>query len=173
MSSQSNLLQELESAKSLHTVIRTQLLAADHDLDEQALRDTLEGATNLHEILSEVVRSALDDAALAEGLSTRLRDMKARQERLEERARRKREVALKAMSDFSILKLIAPEFTASIRLGAPTLEVVAEDIIPPAYWKPQPPKLDKQGLLAALKAGTAIDGVSIAPPQPQLSVRTK
>ena len=51
--------------------------------------------------------------------------------------------------------------------------MVAEDKIPAAYWKPQPPKLDRQGLLAALKAGTAIEGAALAPPHLQLSVRTK
>ena len=65
------------------------------------------------------------------------------------------------------------DFTASLRQGAPALEVVAEDKIPAAYWKPQPPKLDRQGLLAALKAGTAIEGAALAPPHLQLSVRTK
>ena len=57
--------------------------------------------------------------------------------------------------------------------GRRPLEVVAEDKIPAAYWKPQPPKLDRQGLLAALKAGTAIEGAALAPPHLQLSVRTK
>ena len=54
-----------------------------------------------------------------------------------------------------------------------TLEVIEESKIPGAYWKPQPPKLDRQGVLAALKGGTAIDGVALAPPQLQLSVRTR
>ena len=44
---------------------------------------------------------------------------------------------------------------------------------PAAYWKPQPSKLDKQGLIAALKAGVAIEGAGLGQPQLQLSVRTK
>ncbi len=51
--------------------------------------------------------------------------------------------------------------------------MLAEDQIPAAYWKPQPSKLDKQGLLAALKSGTVIEGAALAAPQLQLSVRTK
>ena len=58
-------------------------------------------------------------------------------------------------------------------MDAPTLEVVEESKIPAAYWKPQPPKLDRQGLLTALKAGTAIEGAVLEPPRLQLSVRTK
>ena len=77
------------------------------------------------------------------------------------------------MAEAEIPKLAEADFTASLRQGAPALEVTAEDRIPAAYWKPQPPKLDKQGLLVALKNGTAIDGAAIIPPKMQLSVRTK
>ena len=99
--------------------------------------------------------------------------MKARLERFETCAGRKRELALKAMREAEITKLLEPDFTASLRHGAPTLEVVEENNIPAAYWKPQPPKLDRQGLLTALKGGTAIEGATLAPSQFQLSVRTK
>jgi hypothetical protein len=158
---------------SHHRALRDQLLRQFPDLDDETLRDTLDGLTSLREILAEVIRSALDDEALAAGLSTRVSDMRARVERFETRAKRKRQLALHAMADAEIQKLIQPDFTASLRQGAPTLEVLAEDEIPAVYWKPQAPKLDKQGLLAALKAGTAIDGVALAPPQVQLAVRTK
>ena len=86
--------------------------------------------------------------------------MKARLERFETRARRKRQLALRAMSEADIPKLTEADFTASLKQGAPTLEVVDEAKVPAAYWKPQPSKLDRQGLLAALKAGVAIEGVA-------------
>ena len=56
-------------------------------------------------MLAEVIRSALEDEALASGLSTRLNDMKARLKRLETRAGRKRQLALRAMSEAEIQKL--------------------------------------------------------------------
>ena len=114
-------------------------------------------------MLAELIRSALEDEALASGLSTRLNDMKARLERLETRAGRKRQLALRVMGEADIQKLMQPDFTASLKQGAPTLDVVDEAKVPAAYWKPQPSKLDRQGLLSALKAGVAIDGVAIAP----------
>jgi hypothetical protein len=156
-----------------HRYLRQRLLAEIPDLDEDPLADTLEGLTNLPEILAELIRSALADETLAAGLATRLADMKARGERFEARARRKRQLALHAMAEADMQRLMQPDFTASLRQGAPVLEVLAEDQIPAVYWKPQAPKLDRQGLLAALKAGAAIDGAALAPPQVQLSVRTK
>ena len=154
-------------------LIRERLLSQVPDIDRETLADTLEGITDLREMLAEVIRSALDDEALATGLSTRLSAMKARIERFEASAKRKRELALKAMDEAEIPKLLVADFTASLRHGAPTVEVLEETKIPAVYWKPQLPKLDRQGLLAALKAGTVIDGAVLEQPRLQLSVRTK
>jgi hypothetical protein len=153
--------------------LRQQLLQELPDLDEETLSDTLEGITDLREMLAEIVRSALDDEAMVEGLSTRLADMKARIERLESRAKRKRQVILRAMTEADISKLHAADFTASLKQAAPSLHVTSEDKIPAAYWKPQPSKLDRQGLLSALKSGATVEGAALAPLQVQLSVRTK
>jgi hypothetical protein len=158
---------------SRHKIFRQRLFAETPDLDAETLADTLDGITDLREMLAELIRSALEDEALAAGLSTRLNDMKARLERLETRAGRKRQLALRVMGEADIQKLTESDFTASLKQGAPTLEVIDDAKVPAAYWKPQPSKLDRQGLLAALKSGVAIEGVAIAPVQTQLSVRTR
>ena len=110
---------------------------------------------------------------MAAGISLRLADLKARLERFEARAKRKRQLALQAMAEADMPKLVEPDFSASLKLGAPSVEIQAEDKIPAAYWKPQPPKLDKLGILAALKTGTEIDGAVLVAPKQQLTVRTK
>ena len=156
-----------------HVVLKERLIAEFPLIDEETLADTLEGLTELNEVLSAIIRSALEDEALAGGLSTLMADLKHRLHRLEERAQRKRQLALQAMDEASLQKLVAPDFTASLKRGAATLAVVSEHDIPAAYWKPQPPKLDRLGLLAALKAGASIDGASLSPPQLQLTVRIK
>ena len=155
------------------TALRARLLAEIPDLDAQTLADTLEGQSDLREMLAEIVRSALEDETLVAALATRLADMQARRERLAARAARKRQLALRAMCEGEIAKLEQPDFTAALRQTAPALAVMAEDKIPAAYWKPQPFKLDRQGLLLALKAGTAVEGAMLAPPHQLLSVRTK
>ena len=156
-----------------HNFLRARLLSEIPDLDEETLSDTLEGITDLRELLAEVLRTALYDEALADALSSRISDMRTRLERIETRAKRKRQIVLGAMTDASVPKLLVADFTASLRLGAPALEVSDEAKIPAAYWRPQPPKLDRQGLIVALKSGTPVDGALLAPPQPQLSVRVK
>lgn len=128
----------------LNQLLREQLLVEVPGMDHETLADTLEGISDLREMLAEIIRSALDDEALAAGFSTRLSDMKARIERFETSAKRKRELALRAMDEAEISKLLVADFTASLRHAAPTVEVIDEAKIPAAYWKPQPPRLDRQ-----------------------------
>ena len=143
------------------------------DDDEETLADTLEGITNLHEMLSAIIRSALMDESLQEGLRSRLEEMKQRLARFEERGTKKRQVALEVMTEIGLKKLEQPDFTASTRSGSPSLVVVAEEIIPEAFWVPQPAKLDRQSLLAELRRGRDIPGAQLGNPKPTLAVRTK
>jgi hypothetical protein len=156
-----------------HQLLKQQILTAYPGLDDETLADTLEGITNLHEMIAAVIRSALVDEALQMGLRTRLEEMRQRLARLEERGAKKRHLALEAMCEAGLKKLEEPDFTASARAGIPPLVIVAEPEIPEQYWVPQPPKLDRQALLADLKRGAIIQGAQLGNPKPCLAVRTK
>ena len=156
-----------------YQLLKERLLADYPNLDDDTIFDTLEGITDLHEMIAAVIRSALVDEALHAGLRLRIDDMKERLSRLDLRASKKRELALHAMSEVGLSKLEQPDFTASTRAGSPALLVTSEQIIPPRYWQPQPPKLDRQGVLAELKRGAPIPGAELSNPKPILTVRTK
>lgn len=156
-----------------HVHLRSQILNNVPSIDDDTLRDTLEGITSLPEMVAEVVRCALVDEAMAAGLRDRLGEMKARLERLEHRARSKRSIASEVMVEADIKKLVEPDFTASLRPLQPGLVVVAEDEIPSTYWKPQPDKLDRQAVLSVLKSGEAVPGAALSNPRTTLSVRSK
>ena len=153
--------------------LKSRLHAHFPALDDETLADTLEGITDLHEMIAAVIRSALVDEALHLGLRSRVDDMRERLSRLELRASKKRELALEAMTEAGLSKLEQPDFTASARAGSPALVVMAEDRIPEAYWLPQPPKLDRQAILGELKRGADIAGAQMSNSKPVLSVRTK
>jgi Siphovirus Gp157 len=152
----------LKIEASKYQTLRERLLADWPTLEDDCLLDTLEGITDLHEMIAAVIRSALVDEALQAGLRTRLEEMRQRLARLEERGAKKRQLALDAMCEVGLKKLEQPDFTASARAGLPHLLIVADDVIPEPYWVPQPPKLDRQSLLADLKRGDVIPALSWA-----------
>ena len=164
---------QLRGEVHTYRVAQDRLLSAWPDLDHDTLRDTLDGITDLHEMIAAVIRSALVDEALLVGLRSRLDDMKERLSRLELRCEKKRQLALDAMSEVGLSKLEQPDFTASVRAGSPALVVVSEGEIPKAYWVPRPPKLNRQALLADMKRGDEVPGVQLGNPKPILTVRTK
>jgi hypothetical protein len=77
------------------------------------------------------------------------------------------------MADAEIKKLVEPDFTVSVRALRPPLVVVDEDQVPEAFWKPQTPKLDRQGLAAVLSAGQEVPGAVLGNAAMTISVRTK
>ena len=169
MISQNSLI--LEQSKYLK--FKAELFERFPDLDDDTLLDTLEGITNLPEIIGEVVRSALIDEHLLEGLKLRLGEMKERMGRLQERARKKRALALEVMTEADLPKLTEPDFTVSLRKSPPSLILLNEMDVPEDYWVPQPAKLDKTALLQALKADKEIPGVQLSNGQPTIAVRSK
>ncbi len=156
-----------------YSSMKERLVASFPEADDDTVRDTLEGITDLHEMIAELVRSALVDQAMGEGLKARIADMKERQGRLQERVDKKKLLALEAMNEADIRKLTEPDFTASLRKGQPSLQIVSEAEIPEDFWSPQPLRLDRTALTVALKQGAAVPGAILAPPEFGLTVRTK
>ncbi len=163
----------LPSSAIHHKAIRERLAAEDPTLDEQTLTDTVEGLTDLHEILQTVIRAALADEAIASGLKGRIAEMEDRLGRLQDRASKRRNIAKQVMTELEIKKLEAADFTASLRPGFPSLVVINENEIPSIYWEPRDPKLDRATLVTDLKQGNAVAGATLSNPEPVLSVRTR
>jgi len=153
--------------------LRERLQADFPETDEDTLRDTLEGLSTLPEALAAVVRSYLDDITVTAALGVRISDMQERLDRIERRAEKKRDLVLSVMERADIRKLTEPDFTASLRAVPPSVLIVDEHEIPRDYWKPQPPRLDRQALGAALKSGATVPGAVLGNSQSTLAVRTK
>ena len=163
----------LKFAAVTYRVIRDRIRAEDPQIDEQTLADTVEGLTDLHEILTAIIRAAITDESLANGLKGRIADMQGRLGRLEDRASKRRQIAKDVMMELDLKKLTAPDFTASIRPGTPALMVIDEAAVPSIYWEPREPRLNRQELATDLKQGAEIAGVALSNPEPVLNVRTK
>jgi hypothetical protein len=159
---------EVRRCNALYEALRAEYT----DIDEQTAADTIEGLTNLHEMLTAIVRAALDDAARVEAIKARIKDMQTRLNRFEARAARLRQMVRDAMADAHINKLMVPDFTASLRPGQPHVVVTDESIIPKIFFE-QIERLKKRELGEAMKDGAEVTGAALSNPEMVLSVRTK
>jgi hypothetical protein len=164
---------QLAFAAINYRTVRERIRTQDPQIEEQTLADTVEGLTDLHEIVAAILRSALADEALSAALRCRIADMQGRLDRLQDRASKRRQIAKDVMVDLGLKTLTAPDFTASVREGLPALVVINEDDVPSIYWQPGEPRLKRQALASDLKQGAEVPGASLSNPEPVLSVRVR
>ena len=151
-----------DAAKEIEAVrVLREQISALAERDEDFVRDTLEGETDLDGLVRQLVASIGEDEAHAAGLKGYRKDFADRQERIEGRAEAKRTLLVSALGIAGRPSVETDIGTVSLRPVAPkVIEIEAADI-PAEFWKPQPPKLDSRALLAALKEAAA-DGRSIS-----------
>jgi hypothetical protein len=163
----------VQSEVSQYLILADQLKALYQDIDDETLHDTLEGISNLPELIQGLIRSSLEDEALIGALKQRVEDMQARLSRLKDRFERKRELASSAMTNAEILKMQTADFTLSLRQGPARLDVLDQEKVPAEYLVPQPPRLDRAGLIGALKRGDVIPGTVLMEGQMHVAVRVR
>jgi Siphovirus Gp157 len=158
---------------SQYEYLRAQVQRDFPDVDEETLNDTLAGMTDLPEMIAAVLRSALEDLALAKGLRGRVVEMQERLARLEDGAHKKRQLIISVMERAELRKLIEPDFTVTLRRTPPALHVVHEEDIPADFWRPQPPKLDRQAVTTALRGGLLVAGAMLDNGGTTIAIRTR
>ena len=162
----------LDNEANLAERIKAELLGEDPDLDERTLLDTLEGCTNIMEMLGAAVRTAVYYGHVIEMQKRRKAELELRQERTEMEMYRLRDKVRDIMLRTGIKQLREPDFTVSLRATPPKVIVTDEAQIPTDYWELRP-HLNKQFLLDKLKAGAQIDGAVLSNAGMSLNVRTK
>jgi hypothetical protein len=99
--------------------------------------------------------------------------MQDRLSRIGKRAEKKREIVTSVMEQAELKKLAEADFTVSLRASSAPLVVTEEGDVPEPFWKPQAPKLDRLGLIAALKTGAQVPGAVLGNPRMAIAIRTK
>jgi hypothetical protein len=91
----------LTQQASHYRLLAQKLKAEFADLDDDTLKDTLEGLSNLPEMLEEVIRSSLEDEAFVLALKIRIDLLTVRLNRFKDRYDRKRKQVSLAMGEAS------------------------------------------------------------------------
>lgn len=132
------------------------------DIDEQTLKDTLEGLEGeLTVKATNVAMLALNLATFAENIEDAAKRMKDRAARVKRRSDQVQSYLKTMMDAAQITKIEAPEFTLSIKKNPHSLMIAPGVTIPDEFMvKPEapPPHPDNAALKTALKAGRVIDG---------------
>jgi len=126
--------------------------------DETLIADTIEGETSLFELIAKVDAAELDDQAAVIGLDAMIDKLDARKRRIKAAIETKRTLIANALSVVGKKSHKTALGSISISKSAPIAIVTDESQIPARFWTPQPPKLDKAALNAAVKAGEDIPG---------------
>lgn len=130
--------------------------------DPQELLTMIEGIKE--EINKKVVRTGLVIKQLnadAEMLNNEIKRLQERKKSVERGVDDLKAMLFDVMQKHDMNKVKDPLATVWIQNNPPSVNVLNEEVIPSAYWIPQPDKLDKSGISKRLKEGEVIEGVEL------------
>lgn len=150
------------------------LLEAYPELAEDgiALADTLEGLSDLKDVVSRFIRDAREDEARAKALSGIIEEMAERKRRLNDRAAKREAIAMSLMLSVELTRVEQPDFTASVGWSRRPVVVTDEATLPDAFVRVTRAP-DKTAIGKALADGTEIPGAVLGNGHRVLTVRTK
>lgn len=135
---------------------------ADLNLDEQTIRDTLEGESTALVTKGANVGFVIRNLeASAEAIKAAEADMAARRKAIENRAKSLHGYLLMGMQYAAIERIDTPYFAISIRKNPPAVAIDEPGLIPTEYMvqpEPPPPAPDKKAIAVALKSGMDVPG---------------
>lgn len=142
--------------------------------DSQLWLDTLEGETDVFEVVSRLLGESEDDEGLISALAAQIDTRAIRRQRAEARIARRKSAVLWIMQTCKLTTLPLPEATVSVRQTAAKLVVNDPAAVPDEYTTPNPkPSMD------AIKAAFSPDNdnlpnwLLVEPGRPSLTVRRK
>jgi acyl transferase domain-containing protein len=141
------------------------LLANFRDIlgdDEQAIADTVEGETNLHQAIERGIARIAEIEAMEGGLAKMQETLKSRCDRLKQQRENLRTSLAVAMEVAALKRLETALATITLKPVPAKVEITDEAAIPSKYWKPQEPKLDKKSVLDALKNKEDVPGAVLS-----------
>ena len=132
------------------------------DEDHALLLGSLEGETDIMEVLDRVIESSIADKKLAEMARERAK-------RVEERAQKSREIAIRIIEALGVSPLERPIYTASLMQIRKSI-VTNSDELPKEFIRESP---DMIAINKALRAGEEVPGAELSNTEPSLRITTR
>jgi len=150
----------------LTTEYRTALAVLEEsDLDEQTIKDTLEGMQfPVEEKAKNVALFVRNIEATVDSIKDAEKRMAQRRKLLENKIVSINDYLKSNMEACGITKIESPYLTLTIKKNPPSVQIERDDLIPAQYMKqpePPPPSPDKKAIGEALKAGEIVPGCSL------------
>lgn len=148
------------------------LALAEYRDDEDLFLDTLDGETDVIDIVDMLIEQAHEAEALASAIKAREQALKVRRERLEKRVEVARDGIVKVLAAADLKKLERPSATVSRRAGSVSVEIFDGLEIPTQLltekitYSP-----DKKAIKAMLEAGEVVPGARLTTGQETLTMR--
>jgi Siphovirus Gp157 len=149
--------QSIEAAR----VMREQI-AALAEGDEDFIRDTLEGETDLETLIRAMLAGVGEDEAMADGLKAYAEQLSARRDRLAQRAKLRRTLICSAMEIAGRRSIETDVGTVTLSDVKPKAVVTDEAAIPSKFFKVPPPVLDMPALNTALRDKEDVPGAHLS-----------
>jgi len=123
-------------AQQVRQQISNLLLAYPELAEDEVLRaDTIEGATDAHELLREAERLRREATTLAAGIASTMAELEERQKRFERREKAMRTLELSIMQAADLHKVVLPEATLSLQKGRERLEIPDDAAVPDEFCR--------------------------------------
>lgn len=152
----------IERAMSMAMQLRA-VLEETGDVDNQLLVDTLEGESDVTEIIDRLVETSVADQRLADGAKERAR-------RLENRAEKARDMVQRMLEELGLERLDRPLYTASFGAGPQTVIIEDPLLVPDAYNRTV---ADKTMIKKVLERGEVVPGATLTNSKPVLRILTR
>ena len=150
-----------------------EMLAPYRD-DEETYSDTLEGETNVMDLLDGEIAAMQFDEALAEAIKAQEDALRVRRERVSMRAEAHKKNLKLILKHAVLQKAERPRATVSIRPGSLSVRIVDEAEIPSQLMREKVTRApDKAAIKAQIEAGVEVPGAVIERGDDTVSVRVK
>lgn len=147
---------------NLYELSQNYLAVQDMELDEETLRDTLDSIEEAWEDKAEnivkLIRTVEADEQALEAEEKRFNARKKTEANKKQFLKRYLEEMMQLTGK---TKFKAGVFNISLQNNPPSVEVFDEALLPKQFLMEQPPKIDRAGIKALLKAGEEVPGAEL------------